>query len=332
MKMNTGGEVPGKGDKDTVPAMLTPGEFVMSKGAVEQYGVDTLEGMNAAAGGTNIPTLQKGESGGGGTSGTGLLPRYAGGGSAKNIDKSHYGTPGYRIGQIMPDQYVYSKDSYYSKMVTKGDEVIENESRFTSIGGAIAKEDLLEHQKQLVGELRKQEGYEKVNIIDVLQRVEGQGRLVDMPDEVLYPILNASDAYKATGDKIDAAHKIDLESRGHGDGSKGWSMMYNGGGLVPGYAGGGLINQLPQVRAAKWLGKKAKGVFSSIKDRLSPNQAGKAIPGAPVKPSTTIAYAKEAAAKAGGTVSSGAGGPKVPSFNAGAKVDTRKVKVLGISR
>ena len=56
---NKGGQVPGSGpDKDTVPAMLTPGEFVMSRGAVQQYGVDTLEGMNAAAGGTNIPTLK----------------------------------------------------------------------------------------------------------------------------------------------------------------------------------------------------------------------------------------------------------------------------------
>ena len=30
--------------------MLTPGEFVMSKGAVDKYGSDTLESMNAAAG------------------------------------------------------------------------------------------------------------------------------------------------------------------------------------------------------------------------------------------------------------------------------------------
>ena len=59
LQMNKGGTVPGSGNKDTVPAMLTPGEFVMSRGAVEQYGVDTLEGMNAAAGGTNIPTLKK---------------------------------------------------------------------------------------------------------------------------------------------------------------------------------------------------------------------------------------------------------------------------------
>jgi len=46
---NKGGEVPGSGNKDTVPAMLTPGEFVMSKGAVDKYGSDTLESMNAAA-------------------------------------------------------------------------------------------------------------------------------------------------------------------------------------------------------------------------------------------------------------------------------------------
>ena len=35
--------------------MLTPGEFVMSKGAVEKYGTSTLESMNAAGGGTNRP-------------------------------------------------------------------------------------------------------------------------------------------------------------------------------------------------------------------------------------------------------------------------------------
>ena len=55
-EFNQGGVVPGRGNKDTVPAMLTPGEFVMSKGAVQQYGVNALAGMNAAAGGTNRPT------------------------------------------------------------------------------------------------------------------------------------------------------------------------------------------------------------------------------------------------------------------------------------
>ena len=62
---NKGGQVRGSGNTDTVPAMLTPGEFVMSKGAVQRYGVNALEGMNAAAGGTNRPTLMGGFNEGG---------------------------------------------------------------------------------------------------------------------------------------------------------------------------------------------------------------------------------------------------------------------------
>jgi len=65
LSMNKGGTVPGSGNTDTVPAMLTPGEFVMSKGAVQQYGASTLAGMNAAAGGTNKPTLMGGYNEGG---------------------------------------------------------------------------------------------------------------------------------------------------------------------------------------------------------------------------------------------------------------------------
>jgi hypothetical protein len=72
MGYNKGGKVPGSGNKDTVPAMLTPGEFVMSKGAVDQIGVDNLKEMNAAGGGTNQPKLMK----------------FAGGGSVPEI-----GTP-----------------------------------------------------------------------------------------------------------------------------------------------------------------------------------------------------------------------------------------------
>ena len=64
-KMNKGGVVPGRGNTDTVPAMLTPGEFVMTKGAVQKYGVNTMESMNAAAGGTNRPTLMRGYNEGG---------------------------------------------------------------------------------------------------------------------------------------------------------------------------------------------------------------------------------------------------------------------------
>ncbi len=58
---NSGGIVPGSGpNKDTVPAMLSPGEFVMSRGAVNKYGADTMESMNAMGGGTNRPMVRGG--------------------------------------------------------------------------------------------------------------------------------------------------------------------------------------------------------------------------------------------------------------------------------
>ena len=64
MQFNKGGKVPGSGNKDTVPAMLTPGEFVMSKGAVNMIGPDKLMAMNAAGGGTNQPQMMKFAGGG----------------------------------------------------------------------------------------------------------------------------------------------------------------------------------------------------------------------------------------------------------------------------
>jgi hypothetical protein len=54
------GMVGGPKGTDKVPAMLTDGEFVMSRGAVAKYGVDTLEGMNAAGGGNNKPKVVQG--------------------------------------------------------------------------------------------------------------------------------------------------------------------------------------------------------------------------------------------------------------------------------
>ena len=55
------GFVSGEKGVDKVPAMLSDGEFVMSVGAVQKYGVDTLEGMNAAGGGTNRPKMMNGK-------------------------------------------------------------------------------------------------------------------------------------------------------------------------------------------------------------------------------------------------------------------------------
>jgi len=51
------GVVSGPKGIDKVPAMLTDGEFVMSRGAVQKFGVSNLEAMNASGGGTNKPKI-----------------------------------------------------------------------------------------------------------------------------------------------------------------------------------------------------------------------------------------------------------------------------------
>jgi len=45
--MARGGRVPGTGSGDTVPAMLTPGEFVNSLPSVRYYGADLFRALNA---------------------------------------------------------------------------------------------------------------------------------------------------------------------------------------------------------------------------------------------------------------------------------------------
>ena len=70
-----GGTVSGPKGIDKVPAMLTDGEFVMSRGAVQKFGVSTLESMNAAGGGTNQPKIIRG------------VPHAAGGGLIGGVDE-----------------------------------------------------------------------------------------------------------------------------------------------------------------------------------------------------------------------------------------------------
>ncbi len=90
VKMAQGGQVPGSGNRDTVPAMLTPGEFVMSRGAVKKWGTGTLASMNAAGGGTNRPSVMNHYSGGGTVIkppttnfNVGKIMGYSGGGSVQ---------------------------------------------------------------------------------------------------------------------------------------------------------------------------------------------------------------------------------------------------------
>ena len=82
-----GGFVSGPGGVDKVPARLTAGEFVMSKGAVQKFGVNTLASMNAAGGGTNVPTITQEYNEGG------LAQYFESGGIVRDMAKEPVGTP-----------------------------------------------------------------------------------------------------------------------------------------------------------------------------------------------------------------------------------------------
>ena len=56
---NKGGFVPGSGNSDTVPAMLTPGEFVIRKKSAQAMGGETLGAINKYAKGGKILTRRK---------------------------------------------------------------------------------------------------------------------------------------------------------------------------------------------------------------------------------------------------------------------------------
>ena len=58
LRRGIGGIVPGSGSNDTVPAMLTPGEVVISKPAAQKFGISNLLAINAAAGAKSIPKIQ----------------------------------------------------------------------------------------------------------------------------------------------------------------------------------------------------------------------------------------------------------------------------------
>ena len=290
LSMNKGGTVPGSGNTDTVPAMLTPGEFVMSKGAVQKYGSDTLAGMNAAAGGTNKPTLMGG---------------YKEGGKA--ADRSHFGTEGYRMGQVLPDQFMYNKETFTSSLKTKGGEVIEDKETLTELGGSIGMPDLIENQTQLVESIRKVKGYEDINFMDVVQYPDGGGRLVDMPEETLFPILNSSDAWKASDARRDEAIRIDMES-----GTQFIDTGLKGGGLVQAFQGGGQVKRVQMGRGAAKRRMEASKITPIKKKKV------------------TVAYAEEKDNMADRPTNKKSE-QEIPSFNVTAMRSAQKIKVLGIS-
>ena len=220
-KFNQGGEV------DTVPAMLTPGEFVVTKDAVKKVGVNTLKGLNASVGATNKPTLMKGTT----DSYLGSMSlEFAGfnkGPVEKTMRMTDEGLEKTYFDDTTDIYELSSDDTYFhekNEMIGSGlsSETIERykntettddgtkstfteEHRHKTLGVDIGVPDLVEHRNQLMSEINKLEGFEKVTFDQFMKKEHG------IPQELLLPILYKSDASKATRKKKDRAEKLDRE-------------------------------------------------------------------------------------------------------------------------
>jgi len=218
---NQGGEV------DSVPAMLTPGEFVVTKDAVKKVGVDTLKGLNASVGATNKPKLMEGTT----DSYLGEHSIEFAGFNKGPVEKSMRMTDEglektYFDGTT--DIYELSDDNEYfhekNEMIGSGmsSETIERyninetqddgtrdtltgESRKKSMMVAVGVPDIIAHRNQLMSEINKLKGFEKVTFDQFMKKEHG------IPQELLLPILYRSDASKATRKKMDRANKLDRE-------------------------------------------------------------------------------------------------------------------------
>ena len=218
-------------DEDSVPAMLTPGEFVITKDAVEKVGVDTLKGINAAAGGTNEPKpLGTAEDLGSFSIGrldpnaignNALIERRSQTSDKKEVEISNKsGTDYFKTTTDMSGSGVDEETVRREKITEDDGSVLTTEEKLRERIISIGVPDLIEHKTQLLGEIHKLDGFEKVTIDDVINQTTG------IPQDKLFDILNKSNAAKATEKKQEDAINEDYKARNIKPG-KGFSISYD---------------------------------------------------------------------------------------------------------
>ena len=313
LSMNKGGTVPGSGNTDTVPAMLTPGEFVMSKGAVQRYGASTLAGMNAAAGGTNRPTL---------------MGRYNEGGKVQTMSEKL----GHTRGTVTDPKEKKAQEDYMLEWV--------NKERVEFLG--LPPLDKLTYAQgveltQMMGPGPKTKEESHTNFdFDNMIKTTTKSKSVD--GKTVYSggsvgLLTEEDkqGYLASNPSArlaqDLKDQFELDNLGA---SISASAKMNGGGLVQGYRGGGLIKGLGKlIKRSRDVGGSV--VQSALKMSGVQNIGSNVTP--PTTPNgrkvTTIAIPGGPAGES--TPPPDNGGKKIPAFSASAKNSQRKIRTLGIT-
>lgn len=122
----SGGYVPGRGDKDTVPAMLTPGEFVIRKKAVQAIGTDALSAMNGGQGAA-IATQAKNKGG--------MIQHFAAGGEVQ-VSFAKKAPSAQEEKQIIGDNLVNAVNglsAFYSSGIGKTTKIKKSEDPRTAV-------------------------------------------------------------------------------------------------------------------------------------------------------------------------------------------------------
>ena len=301
-----GGFVSGPGGVDKVPARLTAGEFVMSKGAVQKYGANTLASMNAAGGGTNIPTFSRGRS------------RYNEGGNVPEMSMNQqimqqtdttgtFGESGFNMStyQATPEQ----RKASYADMGIPSMELWDG-SVVPDIGkmGAEKIPAALAQTRQNMVESGASP-----------ERIAKLDELIAAPDvqpDAIQNTLNRIVPGSTEQVLGDLSESINLNTKNE--------KQFNGGGLVQNFQGGGFVGDLITNFQG---GGQVKGNAANIQPRKTSTST---VITPSEKKKVTVVYEEEKQ-KMEDKPNTEQSEQKIPSFDVTAGRSGPKIKVLGIS-
>ena len=279
-----GGSVPGTGNRDTVPAMLQPGEFVIRKKAVDTIGTEQLQNMNKYGSGGRARKSAR----------IGTVQKFADGGDVYESSRS-YGMlipsmgnpPDYDMVRttIGCDQYVapievsgFSETKAFDKEKKKLPKLIDKmaTSLSDSIGGVEIQESSINTAKALTataaGKLfegfvfaaadLQDPGTDRFDIPVANQTIKG---LTDQPISDLTDV-KLSDTYPNRRSIIEKAVAVDRGNFSPSDipferrGRPKADCYYNSGGMVQKFLEGGMVQDIAD--------QKSMSVEDVIKDQI----------------------------------------------------------------
>ncbi len=319
---NQGGQVPGSGVEDTVPAMLTPGEFVMSAPAVNQWGADTLESMNAMGGGTNM-TMMDGEgttfAAGGGL--IGGIKNMVGGlfgggkqsqeGSLTGLSESDYKDLAFIVsGEAQrgtSDEYGVAAnvlnrvaDPRYPNSIK---EVGAEAGQYEAVFGGTAYDD-----PELAAKLASPAG--QAGILSALQTLQGR---TDFKGTSQYKNMGKGDIkFSPRGNFYHYAEQVGKTDPPPTQIPTHWKKFVGSGGA----ALGSQSKSTPRTGGTS-ANISAPPPVTSVKP--------------PSKPKSTVAYAQQQGKNGGGKPAALAPTQDLPDIDASAMTSSAKIKVLGIA-